>query len=416
MVTSEGVSNFLKLLTAGGGGTPRGVEALPAVEDIRAAARKRVPKMIFDFVDGGAGAETTLRANQEDLTKVTFRAKTLVDVTRQDTTRTMGGHRFDLPLVLGPAGLVRVVGNGGELSAVKAAGARRVPYTISTSSAYSIEEIAEVATGPLWFQIYLWRNREVVKDLIQRASAAGCSTLVLTVDTPVVANRTRDLRNGMSIPPRVTLHGAIEAARRPRWLSSMMDGPAIGFRNIAATAEGDSALSHSEFINRELANLRASWEDLAWLRQRWDGALYVKGITTKEDAELAVRAGADGVVVSNHGGRQLDGLPSTISMLPQIADAIGDRAEVLIDGGFYRGADIVKALAMGAQAVLLARPWVFGVAAGGEKGVTRVLNIYEQEIKQTLALVGAGSVDELDSSFVSTPHAWQQPDLPLHRW
>jgi L-lactate dehydrogenase (cytochrome) len=370
--------------------------------------------MIFDFVDGGAGAETTLRANEEDLAKVTFRARNLVDVARQDTARTIGGRRFDLPLVLGPAGLVRVVGNGGELSAVKAAGGRGLPYTISTSSAYSIEEIAEVATGPLWFQLYLWRSQEVVKDLVERARAAGCTTLVLTVDVPVTGNRVRDLRNGMSIPPRVTVRNAIEAARRPRWLSSMLDGPAIGFRNIAATAQGDSALSHSQFIDRELANLRATWQDVSWLRQQWDGQLYIKGITTKEDAELAVRAGVDGVVVSNHGGRQLDGLPSTISALSEIVDAVGHRAEVLIDGGFRTGSDVVKALAMGARAVLVGRPWVFGVAAAGEKGVGRVLDIYEQEIKQTLALLGAGSVDELDSSFVSIPHAWRDVDVQPH--
>jgi isopentenyl diphosphate isomerase/L-lactate dehydrogenase-like FMN-dependent dehydrogenase len=412
MVTTEGVLNFVKLLTAGGR-TPSGVSAIPTILDVRSAARKRVPKMIFDFVDGGAGVETTLRANETDLSRVTFRAKTLVDVRRQDTTRSIGAHRFDLPLVLGPAGLVRVVGNGGELSAVKAAGDRGVPYTISTSSAYSIEEIAAVATGPLWFQIYLWRNREVVKDLVDRARAAGCTTLVLAVDTPVVANRTRDLRNGMSIPPRVTLRSAVEAVSRPRWLSSMLDGPAIGFRNIAATAQGDSALSHSEFINKELANLGASWEDLEWLRRQWDGALYVKGITTRQDAELAVRAGAEGVIVSNHGGRQLDGLPSTISVLPEIVAAIGDKAEVLIDGGFRTGADVTKALAMGAQAVLIARPWVFGVAAGGVKGVSRVLDIYDQEIRQSLALVGAGSVDELDDSFVSVPQAWRPVEVPL---
>jgi isopentenyl diphosphate isomerase/L-lactate dehydrogenase-like FMN-dependent dehydrogenase len=194
----------------------------------------------------------------------------------------------------------------------------------------------------------------------------------------------------------------------------MLDGPAIGFRNIAATAQGDSALSHSQFIDRELANLRATWQDVSWLRQQWDGQLYIKGITTKEDAELAVRAGVDGVVVSNHGGRQLDGLPSTISALSEIVDAVGHRAEVLIDGGFRTGSDVVKALAMGARAVLVGRPWVFGVAAAGEKGVGRVLDIYEQEIKQTLALLGAGSVDELDSSFVSIPHAWRDVDVQPH--
>jgi isopentenyl diphosphate isomerase/L-lactate dehydrogenase-like FMN-dependent dehydrogenase len=406
MVDTEGIANFAKLLTARGGAKRSGVEALPTIEDVRLAARRRVPKMIFDFVDGGAGRENTLRANEADLDKVTFRAKTLVDVSGQDTSRTVGGRRFDLPLVLGPAGLVRVVGNGGELSAVKAAGARGLPYTISTSSAYSIEEIANVATGPLWFQLYLWRSRAVVKDLVDRARSAGCTTLVLTVDVPVAGNRTRDLRNGMSIPPKVTVRNAFEAARRPRWLSSMLDGPAIGFRNIADTAQGDSALSHSEFINRELANLRATWEDLAWLREQWGGTLYVKGITTSFDARLAVAAGADGVVVSNHGGRQLDSLPSTISVLSDIVAEIGDRAEVLIDGGFRTGEDVIKALAMGARAVLLGRPWVFGVAAGAERGVARVLDIFDEEMKLTLALLGSGSVDDLDASCISVPPAW----------
>lgn len=404
MITLEGAREFIKLIAAPSG--PRGLAAVPSLADMRLRAKRKLPKMIFDFVDGGAGDEVTLRANEADLARVALTPKTLVDVTARDTTAAFAGAEFPLPIVLGPAGLVRVVGNDGELAAVRAAGARGIPYTISTSSAWSIEEIADVATGPLWFQLYLWRSKALIEDLVARAKAAGCTALVLTVDVPLNANRIRDLRNGMSIPPRVTLRNAYEAARHPAWLLDMMEGPAIGFRNFQGVAEGNSAMSHSEFINSELSNLAANWEDLAWLRRAWDGPLYIKGVTTVRDARLALEAGVDGIIVSNHGGRQLDGLPSAVRAFPAIAEEANGRAELFLDGGVRTGVDVARALAMGATAVTVARPWVFGVAAGGQRGVERVIDILAQEFAQTLALTGAGRARDLDAGFVDVPREW----------
>ncbi|MBT2539054.1 alpha-hydroxy acid oxidase [Arthrobacter sp. ISL-69] len=415
--TMQGIIEFGKMLAAPSG--PRGIQAVPSNADMRLLAKRKVPKMIFDFIDGGGGDEITLRANEKDLQDVILLPRSLVDVRLQDTTATFAGDNFGLPVIMGPAGLVRVAGSGGELSAVRAAGKKGVPYVISTSSAFSIEEIAAEATGPLWFQLYLWRSKELVKNLIDRAKEAGCTALVLTVDVPLNANRIRDLRNGMSIPPKVTLRNAYEAARRPKWLKGIMTGPPIGFRNLQGIAQGSSALSHSEFINKELANLGATWEDLEWLRRQWDGPIYVKGILTAEDAIRAREAGANGVIVSNHGGRQLDGLPSSIRALPAIAEAVGRDLEIFMDGGIRTGSDVLKAKALGATAVLIARPWVFGVAAAGEAGVERVISIFEQEIQQSLALLGAARFEDIDSGFASFPQSWERnamtPDLALNR-
>lgn len=405
MTSLAGIREFARLVTAPSG--PKGIEAVPSIADMRQRARRKVPKMIFDFVDGGAGDENTLRANERELAEVTLRPRTLVDVSTRDTSARFAGDEHPLPLVLGPAGLVRVVGNEGELAAVRAAGSRGVPYTISTSSAWSIEEIAEAATGPLWFQLYLWRSRELIENLVRRAAEARCAALVLTVDVPLNANRIRDLRNGMSIPPRLNARNSYEAVTHPRWLLDMLQGPPIGFRNFLGIAEGDSALSHSEFINQELSNLTANWDDLTWLRSAWEGPLYIKGITTVADAERAIAAGADGIIVSNHGGRQLDGLPGSASAFTRVADAVGGRAELLLDGGIRTGVDIAKALALGADAVCVARPWVFGVAAGGQRGVDRVITILEQELLQTLALLGVGRVREITADYVRYPPAWR---------
>lgn len=405
-----GITEFVKLITAPSG--PRGIDAVPSIADMRLLAKRRLPKMIFDFVDGGAGDETTLRSNLADLEKVILSPRTLVDVTAQDTTATFAGETFPLPIVFGPAGLVRVVGREGELAAVKAAGRNGIPYTISTSSAWSIEEIAEVATGPLWFQLYLWRSKELIESLVSRAKAAGCTALVLTVDVPLNANRIRDLRNGMSIPPRLNVRNAYEAARRPRWILDMLQGPPIGFRNFQGIAEGNSAMSHSEFINKELSNLAASWEDLAWLRRTWDGPLYIKGITTRADARRAIDAGVDGIIVSNHGGRQLDGLPSSAQAFPGIAEEAAGDVELFLDGGIRTGVDVAKALALGATAVTVARPWVFGVGAAGEKGVQRVIDILRQEYAQTLALIGAGRTSDIDTTFARFPQEWLTQAVP----
>jgi isopentenyl diphosphate isomerase/L-lactate dehydrogenase-like FMN-dependent dehydrogenase len=295
-----------------------------------------------------------------------------------------------------------VTGGDGELSAVRAAGKAGLTYVISTASSWSIEEVAAQATGPLWFQLYMWRSREVVDDLVARAKAAGCTALVVTIDVPLNGKRARDHRNGMSIPPQVTLRNAAGAVRHPRWFASMLREPAIGFRSLVGVTRGDSAMSHQEYINTELANLGATWEDVARLRRVWDGPLLVKGVMSEQDVASARRVGADGIFVSNHGGRQLDSLPSTISVLAPLVDAAGDM-DVIFDSGVRSGGDVVKALGMGAKAAAIGRAWAYGCAAGGERGVDKVLQILTSELRETLVLLGETDVRRLERRHLRIP-------------
>lgn len=403
--STNAVTELAKLLVAGGISTDA-LGTAPTIADIRLLAKRRIPKMAFDFADGGADAENTLRANTADLAKVTFIPRSLVDVSEQRLATSVAGETMPLPILLGPAGSVRIFGGDGELSAVRAAGKAGLTYTISTASSWSIEEIAAEATGPLWFQLYMWRNRETVRSLVDRAADAGCTALVVTVDVAVNGKRARDHRNGMSIPPKVTLRNAVGVARHPKWFASLMRGPAIGFRNLQGIAEGSSVMSHQEYINTELVNLSATWEDIVWLRSIWKGPLFVKGVMSLSDAEQAADAGADGIFVSNHGGRQLDGLPSSISVLPGIVDSVGHRLSIIFDGGIRSGGDVMKAKAIGADAVALGRSWVWGAAAAGERGVERVIDIYRAELRETLILLGLDNVGDLDRRFVSFPREW----------
>ena len=403
--TGSAVSELAKMIMAGGVTLDPLVKA-PTVDDVRLLARKRLPKMAFDFIDGGADAEITLRANVADLARVTLQPRSLVDVSAPSLTTTVAGETLPVPLLLGPCGLMRLAGGDGELSAVRAAGKAGLIYTISTASSWSIEEIAAEASGPLWFQLYMWRNRDIVTTLVRRAKEAGCTALVVTVDVPINGKRARDHRNGMSIPPTVTVRNVASVVRHPSWFLGLMQGPAIGFRNLQGIAEGSSAMSHQEYVNTELANLRASWEDVAWLRGVWDGPLFIKGITTVDDAVSSHKAGADGVFVSNHGGRQLDGVPSSISALPRIADAVGDRLDIILDSGIRHGSDVVKALAVGATAAAIGRSWAWGLAAAGERGVEYVANLYRQEITETLQLLGVADVTALNRSHVEFPAEW----------
>ena len=403
--TGSAVAELAKMIIAGGVSTDPLAKA-PTIDDVRLLAKKRLPKMAFDYIDGGADAEVTLRANVADLAKVTLRPRSLVDVSAPSLTTTVAGESLALPLLFGPCGLMRLAGGDGELSAVRAAGKAGLIYTLSTASSWSIEEIAAEAAGPLWFQLYMWRNREIVTTLVRRAKDAGCTALVVTVDVPINGKRARDHRNGMSIPPRVTVRNAASVVRHPSWFLGLMRGPVIGFRNLQGIAEGSSAMSHQEYVNTELVNLRASWEDVAWLRKIWDGPLFIKGITTVEDAVSSHRVGADGVFVSNHGGRQLDGVPSSISALPRIADAVGDRLDIILDSGIRHGSDVIKALAIGATAAAIGRSWAWGLAAAGERGVEHVANLYRQEIKETLQLLGVAGVTSLNRSHVDFPAEW----------
>jgi isopentenyl diphosphate isomerase/L-lactate dehydrogenase-like FMN-dependent dehydrogenase len=375
------------------------------VEDVRRAARRRLPRLAFDFIDGGADAELSLRRNAEAFELRTLRPRQLVGVETRDLSTTVLGVPVRMPVLIAPTGMSRVAGRGGDIAGARAAGRTGTVFSLSTMSSDSIEEVASAAPGPLWFQLYLWRQRAVAERLVDRAQAAGYRALVVTVDTPVVGNRVRDVHNGFKMPPRIEPRTALDMLRHPRWLAQAPS--AITFRNVIDLDTGSRTgpMAHAKLINDLLSNPGATWDDLDWLRERWTGPLVIKGILTAQDAERAVQGGVDGIVVSNHGGRQLDGTAATLDALAEVVEAVGDRVEVLLDGGVRRGTDVVKALALGARACLIGRPWLFGLAAGGEQGVSTVLEIFRAELDRALALLGRPSIAELDASVISPPSA-----------
>ena len=368
-------------------------------DDFRHLARRRLPRVVHEFVEGGADGEVTLRANYEAFDRVRFTAGSLVDVSERDAGVTVLGRRLEVPFICGPAGLARLVHREGELAAARAAASAGTVFVISTASSYSIEEIAAAGDGPLWFQLYLWRSPDVVAQLVDRAGAAGCEALVLTVDVPVIGKRERDLRNGMMIPPRIGPAQALEAMRRPRWLWHLASGPPVHFGCLLDLVPPNTGMAGmGAYLDRELTDLTKTWDDVAWLRERWDGPLLIKGVISAADARRSVEQGADAVVVSNHGGRQLDGLPAALDVLGEIVAEVGSEAEVILDGGVRRGADLVKARALGATAAMGGRAWFWPLAAGGEEGVARMLAILRDDVERTLALLGRNSYEGLDAS------------------
>lgn len=369
------------------------------ISDLRRMARRRLPLPVFDFIDGGAEDEVTLRRNTGDFASLTLRPRALVDVSTRHLATTVLGTPVASPVLFAPCGLARLAHREGELAAARAAAAAGTIFTLSTSSSYSIEEVGKAATGPQWFQLYVWKDRDVTRRLVERAREAGHQALCFTVDVPLSGQRERDLRNGMTIPPKPGPRSALHYAQHPRWLQGALLGDPITFRNFLGQSSGNSAVSLGTYVNSML-NPSMCWDDLRWLRTIWDGPLVVKGLMRAEDARTAVDIGAEAVVVSNHGGRQLDGLPSTISVLSEVVDAVGDRAEVLLDGGVRRGSDVAKALALGARACMVGRPWMFGLAAGGELGATRSMEILTSELDRTMALLGVRDVAELDRSLL----------------
>ena len=396
---------FAKMLSAGGFRLDP-LDAAPSIEDVRRLAKRRLPTMAFDIIDGASNHELTREENISDLREVRFRPRWLTDISDVDVSTTVDGKVLDRPYVLGPLGLQRMIGGEGELGAVRAAGKANIPFTISTASNWAMEELADQATGPLWYQLYMYKSERIVNNLIKRAKGIGAETLVVTVDVPLNGKRYRDHRNGMSIPPKITPQNAVQAIRHLNWTRAIMRPPAIGFRNLKDEVQGNNAVSHQEFVAKYLANLTLTWESIEDVRKQWDGPLYIKGILTPEDAMRAHRAGADGIYVSNHGGRQLDSSPSSIRALPMIADAVGDRMTVIFDSGVRTGDDIAKALAVGADLVSIGRAWGYGNAAAGEKGVLRVLDILDGELSLAMGQLGATSVESLNRSFVEYPEAW----------
>jgi L-lactate dehydrogenase (cytochrome) len=368
------------------------------IEDLRQRARRRLPRTIFDFVDGGSQDERSLRANRTDLQKLAFLPRVLTDVSVRDQTTTVLGETLSSPLIVAPTGLAGVLRRNGEALEARAAASAGIAYCLSMMSACSIEQVARAASRPFWFQVYLLRDRNINERLIERARAVGCRVLVLTVDTKAQGPRERDIRNGFTVPPRVTARNLFDFARRVGWIADVALGPRITFGNLAGSLVGsDDIISVARFA-AEQYDPSIDWSDLEWCKSIWHGPVAVKGVLTAEDARLAIEHGADAVIVSNHGGRQLDGSPSAISMLPTIAEVCAGRAEVILDGGVRRGSDVLKALALGARACMAGRPFLYGLAADGEAGVARAIEILKSEIDVDLALLGRNSARQLDAS------------------
>ncbi|MBN9243163.1 MAG: alpha-hydroxy-acid oxidizing protein [Mesorhizobium sp.] len=358
------------------------------IDDLKQQARRRVPTMFFDYADSGGWTESTYRANEEDFKRIKFRQRVLVDMDNRTLETTMIGEKVSMPVALAPTGSTGMQHADGEMLAAQAAEEFGVPFTLSTMAICSIEDVASVTKKPFWFQLYVMRDKDFVYNLIDRAKAANCSALVLTLDLQILAQRHKDLRNGLSAPPKMTPSNILDMAIRPRWVMNMLRTPRRTFRNIVGHAKGVTDLSSLKAWTDEQFDPSLSWSDVEWIRQRWGGKLILKGILDKEDAEMAAKTGADAIIVSNHGGRQLDGAPSSISVLEEIVDQVGDRIEVHMDGGIRSGQDVLKALCLGAKGTYIGRPFLYGLGADGKRGVTKALEIIRKELDMTLALCG----------------------------
>ena len=371
------------------------------IADLKALARRRVPKMFFDYADSGSWTEGTYRANEADFSAIKLRQRVLVDMTNRSLKSEMIGHDVAMPVALAPTGLTGMQHADGEMLAAKAAEEFGVPFTLSTMSICSIEDVASVTTKPFWFQLYVMKDRAFIENLIDRAKRAGCSALVVTADLQILGQRHKDLRNGLSAPPKFTPKHIWQMATRPKWCLDMARTKRHGFGNIVGHATNVSDLSSLSAWTAEQFDPRLCWKDVEWIRERWDGKLIIKGILDEEDARAAADTGADALIVSNHGGRQLDGAPSSISMLPKIVDAVGDRIEVHLDGGIRSGQDVLKAVALGAKGTYIGRPFLYGLGAMGKQGVELALNIIAKEMDITMALCGKRDIKDVDRSVIA---------------
>jgi L-lactate dehydrogenase (cytochrome) len=372
-----------------------------SVADLRRVAKRRLPGGVFDYIDGAAEDERTLAANEAAFAAATFRPRVLRGIDTVEVTTTLLGKPLAYPLVLAPTGFTRIADPQGELAVARAAARAGVPYTLSTLSTRSIEEVRSVSDGRLWFQVYAWRDRGLVKEMVDRARDARFEALVLTVDTAVLGRRERDVRRGFSLPPTIGPRTLIDGALHPGWTLAFIRSEPIRFANVAGRDVGDGAspVSLSDYINTQFDPALA-WEDVDWLRSIWDGPIVIKGIQTVADAVLAADRGVDAIALSNHGGRQLDGAPATFSLVAPVADAVGDRIELICDGGVRRGSDIVKAVAAGATAAMAGRAYLYALGAAGERGVDRLLGWFRADIVRTMSLLGAGAVADLDRDLI----------------
>ena len=375
--------------------TERRLKRAASIADLRLIARRRTPRAVFDYTDGAADGELSLNRARAAFNRVEFQPSVLHDVSAVDTGRDILGERSTLPFAFAPTGFTRMMHTEGERAVASVAGEIGIPYTLSTMGTTTIEDVATAAPGTRkWFQLYLWRDRDHGKDLVQRAAAAGYDTIMLTVDTPVGGHRRRDVRNGLSIPPALSLRTFLDGALHPNWWINFLTTEPLAFSSLEST-DGTVA----ELINR-VFDPALTMADVEWLRGTWPGKLVIKGIQSVEDARRVVAAGADAVLLSNHGGRQLDRAPVPIELVQPTVDAVGDRAEVLVDTGITHGADIVAAVALGARAALVGRAYLYGLMAGGRAGVAKAVEILTGEITRTMQLIGVTSIDELRPSHV----------------
>ena len=374
---------------------------ITCIEDLRELHRRRTPKAFFDYVDHGSYTEQTLHANMDDLQKIKFRQRILVDISERVQKTTILGEPANMPLILAPVGSTGMQIGDGEILACRAAQAAGIPYTLSTMSICSIEQVAANVEKPFWFQLYMMKDRGFCRSLIERAIAAKCSALVLTVDLQILGQRHMDIKNGLSVPPNLMrLKNIIDFASKPRWLYSIARAKSRDFGNIVGHLKGANDLNST--AQRVSVNFDPSlnWKDVEWIRSIWPGKIVLKGIHDVEDAKQAVKTGAHGIVVSNHGGRNLDTVPATIEVLPAIAARVNGRIPLLMDGGVRRGTDVVKALALGASAVMIGRPFAWALAVSGADGVTQVLKILREELETAMALLGRPTIASLRSDVI----------------
>jgi L-lactate dehydrogenase (cytochrome) len=365
------------------------------IEDLRQLARKRVPRAIFEYFDGGSYDELSHRANTEDLKAIRFRQRVLVDTSQRSLETTMLGEKVAMPVAIAPTGLTGLMHGDGEILAARAAEAAGIKFTLSTMSICSIEDVRAATKQPFWFQLYVFSDRGFSEEVVARAKAAGCTALFVTVDVPTRGQRHADMKNGLKVPPKLTARNAFDIMTKPGWAMSVLMGKRKTFGNIDPYIKGKGKISKSGAWINDNIDASLSWDDIAWMRKIWPGKLVLKGILDADDAKKAADLGVDAIVVSNHGGRQLDGAPSTVAALPRIADAAGDRIEILFDSGIRSGQDVLKALALGAHGCLIGRAYLYGLAAMGEAGVTKALSLIEQELRASMAFTGVKTTADI---------------------
>ncbi len=378
------------------------LESCYNIDDFRAIAKKRLPRMVFDYLDGGSDDEVTLRRNQDGFSKYQLLPRVLRDVSNIDLSTTVLGQKVDLPVLISPTGQTCMFHHSGEKAVARAAAKAGTIYSLSSVSSTSIEDTAKASNGPKWFQIYVWRDREIIKEFMTRCRESGYHALCLTVDLPAFGNRERDLRNGLSFPASLTFKTALDGLSHPRWLYHYLTATNLDNANVKdspqAAGTGDNLM---EYAAKQF-DPTVNWDDAAWMIEQWGGPFLIKGIVSAEDAKRAVEIGASGIIVSNHGGRQLDYAPSTIEVLPEIVKAVAGRAEILLDSGVRRGTDVIKALALGATAVMIGRPYLYALAAGGEAGVDRMFELLKSEITRDMALLGCTKISDLTSEYITS--------------